>query len=165
MTLCDGPSIVRRASAIGVAALTVVAHAANAQTADRPDTKVGDQWKLAVYYTVPSTTPNRTWLITSVSAAGIEGTENGETLRLTHELNVIESPHGKVTVPAGDFDAFKLTSRESLSGTSPIGSQYAGETTRTYWYAPAAHAIVKSLSHNPYLGPSTVELVAFELNP
>jgi hypothetical protein len=203
-------SFVRRASALGGAALAIVAHAATAQTADRPDTQVGDQWKFAVYYAVPSATPSRTWLITSISAAGIEGTENGEPLRLTRDLNVIESPrtresnprllafplavgkrwnyatewvfkpkgstgksvvdvavvaYEKVTVPAGEFDAFRLTSREALSGTSPIGSQYAGETTRTYWYAPAARAVVKAVSHNPYLGQSTVELVAFELRP
>lgn len=210
MTLCNGHSIIRRAATIGVAVLAFVANAAIAQIADRPDVKVGDQWRFAVYYTVPSTTPNRTWLITSVSAAGIEGTEDGEFLKLTHELNVIESPRTKeanprllafplevgkqwryvsdwvfkskgskgksvidvaviayerVTVPAGEFDAFKLTSRENLSGTSPIGSQYAGETTRTYWYAPVARAIVKSVSHNLYLGPTTVELVAAELRP
>lgn len=210
MTLYNGPSIVRRSLAIGVAALTILAHAANAQTASRPDTKVGDQWKFAVYDTIPVATPNRTWLIASISAAGIEGTENGEPLRLTLDLNVIESPRNKesnpqllafplevgrrwhyesdwvfkpkgssgkivvdvaviayekVTVPAGEFDSFKLTSREALSGTSPIGSQYAGETTRTYWYAPAARAIVKSVSHSPYLGRSTVELVVFALHP
>lgn len=69
----------------------------------------------------------------------------------------------KVTVPAGEFDAFKLTARETLSGTSPIDSQFAGEVIRTYWYAPEARAVVKTVSHNPYLGSSTVELVAFEL--
>jgi len=195
---------------IAVFTLSLFAEAAIAQSVDRPDVKVGDQWKFAVYYTVPSTTPNRTWVITSVTATGIEGTENGEPLRLTRDLNVIESPRSKdsnpgllnfplvvgkrwqyesdwefkpkkssgkatvdvvvlayerVTVPAGEFDAFKLSAREALSGTSPIGSQYAGETTRTYWYAPAVRAIVKSVSHNPYLGPSTVELVGFELRP
>ena len=194
---------------IGVAALMLLADLAIAQSVDRPDVKVGDQWKFAVYYTVPSTTPSRTWLITSVTATGIEGTENGEPLRLTHDLNVIESPrhknsnlrllafplvvgkrwqyqndwefkakgakgksavdvmviaYEKVAVPAGEFDAFKLTAREALSGTSPIGSQYAGESTRTYWYAPAVRAIVKLESHDLYLGPSTVELVGFELH-
>jgi hypothetical protein len=181
-----------------------------AQRADRPDVKVGDRWSFAVWFTVPTTTPNRDWQITSVTDAGIEGTENGEPLSLTRELNVIESPRSKesnprllafplvvgarwryetewvfkpknargnatvevvvvayekVTVPAGELEAFKLTSREALGGTSPIGSQYAGETTRTYWYAPAARAIVKSVSHSPYLGPSTVELVGLELRP
>lgn len=197
----------RHASSI---ALFLIGGAALAQSAERPDVKAGDQWKFAVYYTVPSTTPNRSWLITSVSAAGVEGTEDGEPLRLTRELNVIESPrdrqsnpgllafplevgkrwryetdwvfkpkgsngtsvvdvavlaYEKVTVPAGEFDAFKLSSRESLSGTSPIGSQYAGETTRTYWYAPAARAVVKWISRNLYLGPSTVELVEYQLQP
>lgn len=210
MSLCNGHSIARRAAAIGFATLAAVAGATIAQTAERPDAKVGDQWKFAVYYTIPSAAPNRTWLITSVSATGIAGTENGEPLRLTRELNVMESPrerqsnpgllsfplevgkrwhyvtdwvfkpkgsngnsvvdvdviaYEKVAVPAGEFDAFKLASRETLGGTSPIGSQYAGETTRIYWYAPAARAIVKSISHNPYLGSSTVELVAFEPGP
>jgi hypothetical protein len=210
MTSWSGHSIVRRTCLFGVATLAVFADLAAAQSAERPDVRVGDQWKFAVYYTVPSTIPSRTWLITSVTGVGIEGTENGEPLSLTHDLNVVESPrtkesnprllsfplevgkrwqyvsdwvfkpkgakgsfgvevvvvaYEKVTVAAGEFDAFKLTSRETLSGTSPIGSQYAGETTRTYWYAPAARAIVKSISHNPYLGPSTVELVGFELRP
>lgn len=52
-----------------------------------------------------------------------------------------------------------------MSGTSPIGSRYDGEVKRTYWYAPAARTIVKWVSHNPYLGPSTTELVSFELRP
>jgi hypothetical protein len=149
-------------------------------------------------------------VITSVTPAGIEGTENGEPLALTPELNVLESPRHKdstpqglsfplevgkrwryasdwlfkakkskgsaivevevvgyenVTVPAGDFDAFKLVAKGSLHGVSPINSLYAGETTATYWYAPAARAIVKSVSHNPYLGKSTVELVELQLQP
>jgi hypothetical protein len=191
-----------------VAGLVLFANSAIAQTADRPEVTVGDEWKFAVYYTVPSTTPNRTWLITSVTEGGIDGTENGEPLRLTRELNVVESPrdrssnfkllafplqvgkrwhyvndwvfkmnasvgrstvdveivgYEKVTVPAGEFDAFKLTSREGLSGTSPAGSQYAGEITRTYWYAPRARTIVKSVTHDPYIGTTTVQLVAFQL--
>jgi hypothetical protein len=192
------------------AALALSAGPASGQSAERPEIKVGDRWQFAVYYTVPSAAPNRTWLVTSVAATGIEGTENGEALRLTRDLNVIESPrdrasdfrlldfplavgkrwqfvndwvfkpkgskgtsradvtviaYEKIAVPAGEFHAFKLTSRESLGGTSPIGSVYAGETTRTYWYAPEARAIVKLVSHNPYVGTSTVELVGFERRP
>ena len=210
MGSCGSYSIVRRTFLLGVATLAVFTDPAVAQSAGRPDVKVGDQWEFVVYYTVPSTIPNRTWRITSVTGVGIEGMEDGEPLSLTHDLNVVESPrtkesnpslltfplevgkrwqyvsdwvfkpkgskgsfavevvvvaYEKVTVAAGEFDAFKLASRETLSGTSPIGSQYAGETTRTYWYAPAARAIVKSVSHNPYLGPSTVELVGFDLRP
>lgn len=203
------PSL-RRSILLGVVAAVVLARPAMAQTAERPDVKVGDRWRFAAYATVPSATPNRTWLVTSVGATDIEGTENGEPLRLTRELNVVETPrdrysnarllafplavgkrweyvtewtfkakgsagraavvvtvhaYEKVTVPAGAFDAFRLVASESLSGTSPAGSVYAGETNRTYWYAPAARAIVKSVSHNPYLGPSVVELVGFEPGP
>lgn len=193
-----------------LAALVFFADRAIAQTVDRPEVRPGDEWKFAVYYTVPSATPNRTWLIISVTEAVIEGTENGEPLRLTPELNVLESPRDKssnfkllafplevgkrwhyvndwlfkmnasvgrstvdaevvgyenVTVPAGKFSAFKLTSKERLSGTSPDGSQYAAEITRTYWYAPAARTIVKSVSHDPYIGTTTTQLVAFQLRP
>lgn len=211
MALHCGYSTVRRtAFVLGMAALALVAKPAHAQIAELPDVKVGDQWRFAVYHTIPSATPNRTWLITAVDASGIEGTEDGEPLRLTRELNVVESPrdrssnprllafplavgkrwqfvndwvfkpkgstgqstvdvavvaYERVSVPAGEFDAFKLNSSESLSGGSPIGSMYAGETTRTYWYAPAARAIVKLVTHNPYLGPSTVALVGLELRP
>jgi len=153
-------------------------------------------------------TPNREWVIRLVGPARIEGTENGELLLLTPELNVVESPESrysdfrtlsfplevgkrwryatewlfkpkgskgqsvgevevlayeKVVVPAGEFDAFKLVATDRISGTSPINSQYAGEIVRTYWYAPAARAVVKIVTANPYLGPSTVELTGFRL--
>mgnify|MGYP006886485870 CR=1 FL=1 len=81
------------------------------------------------------------------------------------EADVVVVGYERVKVPAGEFDAFKLTARERMSGTSPIGSRIDAETVRTYWYAPAARTIVKRESKNPYLGPSTVELVAFELQP
>ena len=203
-------STVLRVSSTAILMLAVLAGPALAQKADRPAIKVGDRWHFVLYYTVPSTTPNRVWVVTSVAPTGIEGTENGEPLRLTPELNVLESPrhkesnpkalsfplevgrqwgyatdwvfkakgsngssivdvavvgHEKIRVPAGEFDAFKLVARGSLHGTSPINSQYAGETTTTYWYAPEARAIVKSVSHNPYLGVSTVELVELQLQP
>jgi len=67
----------------------------------------------------------------------------------------------KVRVAAGEFDAFKLESTARISGKSPIGSIYEGERTETYWYAPAARAIVKSVVRNPYLGESTTELVEY----
>lgn len=210
MSMQESNSIDRRLATLGFMGLAFLAEPVYGQSADLPVTIEGTQWKLAVYYATPTATPNRTWLITSVTATGIESTENGEPLRLTHELNVVESPrtresnprllsfplavgkkwqyvsdwvfkpkgasgkatvdvavigYEKVRVAAGEFDAFKLTSRERLSGTSPIGSQYAGETTRTYWYAPAAQAIVKSVSRAPpdrryvtSLSPSTVAM-------
>jgi hypothetical protein len=195
---------------VAVLAVAACVPSALAQTADRPSVRLGDQWRFAVYYSVPSTEPTRVWLVTSVTPAGIEGTENGEPLILTPDMNVLESPrhresnprtlsfplevgkrwryasdwvfkakgstgsvvvdvavvgYEQVKVVAGTFDAFKLVARGTLHGTSPINSQYAGETTTTYWYAPAPRAIVKSVHHNPYLGTSTVELVAFQLRP
>jgi hypothetical protein len=181
-----------------------------AQAAERPDVKVGDQWKFAVHYTVPGAVPPRTWLVTAVSATGILVSEDGEPVRLTSELNVLESPREResnprllafpmevghrwrystdwffkpkssnghavvevvvearenVTVPAGTYDAFRLTSTQDLSGTSPIGSVYAGQVVRTYWYAPAARAIVRMVTRHPYLGPSTMEAVEVALQP
>ncbi len=196
-------------SAASVVALAVAGTAA-AQEAARPEIRAGDQWQFAVYYTVPSRIPNRTWIVKSVTAEAIEGTENGEPLRLTPELNVLDSPRqaetnprmlrfplrvGKrwkykshwtfkakgssgsiamdvqvigrerVLVPAGGFDAFKLFARGALGGDSPSNTYYAGDTTTTYWYAPSARAIVKSVHHNPYLGSTTTELVAMRRGP
>lgn len=81
--------------------------------------------------------------------------------KLAVEVEVVSQE--KVAVVGGAFDAFKLVSKGSVSGTSPIGSQYDAVITTTYWYAPEARAIVKSVSHNPYLGTSTVDLVAYQL--
>jgi hypothetical protein len=66
-----------------VATLLLIGAPAVAQRADRPDVKVGDRWTFAVHYTVPTATPSRVWLITSVTADGIEGQENGEALKLS----------------------------------------------------------------------------------
>ena len=52
-----------------VAAVTLlVGGSVQAGQADRPRVSVGDSWQFAVYYTVPSTAPNRTWVITAVGA-------------------------------------------------------------------------------------------------
>lgn len=80
-------------------------------------------------------------------------------------VDVVVIGYEKVMVPAGEFDAFKLERKESIGGTSPIGSQYDAVITTTYWYAAPTRAIVKSVRHNPYLGVSTVELVGFQLQP
>jgi hypothetical protein len=187
-------------------ALAALCGPAVGQKADPPVLKAGDQWKFVVWYTVPSATPNRTWVITSVTPTKIEGTDNGEALLLTPELNVVESPrdrtsnlkmlsfplevgkqwryetewlfkpkgskgtftgnvtivaYEKVRVPAGEFDAFKLIDRRAMRGISGINSTIDAQSVVTYWYAPAANAIVKSEHRNPYLGPSTVELVEY----
>lgn len=203
-------SAVRRGWRLAMGAALLLALPAQAQIADRPRAAVGDRWQFVVFHAVPSRTPNRTWVVTATGPGRVFGTENGEPLTLTDELNVVDSPRqsesnpkslsfplevGKrwrydsewlfkpkssrgtiavdvsvvgyesVDVPAGRFEAFKLVAIGELGGTSPINSVYAGRTTTTYWYSPAARAIVRSVHHNPYLGTQTVELVAFELHP
>jgi len=190
----------------------VLAPAAQAQVAERPEIRAGDRWQWAEYYSVPSQAPARNRTITAVSDEGIVGVENGEPLRLTRDTNLIESwrdrystafqalrfplevgqrwrfktdwhfkpkgssggadvevevlAHEKIRVVAGEFDAFKLRSKSTQSGKSPIGSVYDGSiVTATYWYAPAARAVVRSEVHNPYLGRYTLELVGFQPAP
>jgi hypothetical protein len=202
---------VRRLAATGAAALLfTLAPPVIAQTAQRPVVKPDDAWRFVEYYTVPSTVPTRHWVVTRVTPSEIEGTENGEPLRLTPELNVLDSPrtreslpgalrfplevgkswryesdwlfkpkgskgtmsvevvvagHEKVSVPAGEFDAFRIVATRKVRGASSFGSVIDAETGSTYWYAPAARAIVKAVNRNPYLGPSTVELVDYALQP
>jgi hypothetical protein len=205
----DNEGLVRIPFCIGVG-LALLAGPALAQKAERPEVKVGDRWQFVRYYSVASTKPNLTWEIKSVTETEILGTENGEPLRMTPDLNVVDSPERKqstpealsfplevgkswryatdwlfkpkgsmgsivvdvevvarerIAVPAGEFEAFKLVSKGWVSGTSPINSQYEGVITTTYWYAAAPRTIVKSVTHNPYLGASTVELVAYQLRP
>jgi hypothetical protein len=182
--------------------------AAQAQLALTPSVAAGDEWRFAVYYTVPSAVPNRSWVVKSVNSVHIEATENGEPLVMTRELNVLDSPrhsesdpralsfpmrvgdrwrystdwlfkaktsrgnlivdvkvvsYEAVRVPAGIFEAFRLEAKGQLGGNSPSNTFFAGETATTYWYAPVARAIVKSVHHNPYQGTTTVELVDFKL--
>lgn len=202
--------MIPRLSLLAVLVVALSAGPAYAQRADRPDLGAGDRWDFVVWYSTPSAEPNRTWIVTAVNGARVEGTENGEPLVLTSELNVLDSPRSadsrsqalafplevgkrwrytsewlfkpknskgtsvvdvvvvgyeKVRVPAGEFDAFRLEAKAALRGVSGIGSVIDGETLTTYWYAPAARAVVKSVARNPYLGPSTVELVRFERGP
>lgn len=192
-------------------ALALLAPAAGAQSAQRPPVQPGDRWDFAVYYAVRHTAPTRTWVVVSVGPDAIVGTENGAPLRLTPELNPLESPllaqtgtellrfplrvgrqwkhvahvrfkdngsqarvetqvqvaaHETVRVAAGEFEAFRLEAKGTIHGSSYGGSgQLRGETATTYWYAPAARAIVKSTNRNTYRGESTVELVAYRLRP
>jgi hypothetical protein len=80
-------------------------------------------------------------------------------------VDVLVVAHEKVRVPAGEFDAFKLEAKGSFRRVSGINSQVVGESAATYWYAPAARAIVKSVSRDPYWGMPTVELVEFQRRP
>ena len=202
-------SVVRRVSAALVLILVVLTSPALAQKADRPAVKVGDEWQFVEYFGFPPAKPNQTWVVTSITPSGIEGTANGKPQLLTPDLNIVESPRLKhsdfrmlsfplevgkkwscssnaynvlnqspftveydvtvlanerVRVPAGEFDAFKLEAKGRFGVDGPPGPG-ALEETRSYWYAPAARAIVKEEVRNPFRGAYTVELVAFKLQP
>lgn len=195
----------RRIAPLALLAL-VVAGPVLAQRADRPSLRAGDRWQFVEYHTVPSKTPNRAWTITSVTDTQVAGTENGEPLLLTADLNILDSPRSRYSNPeflrfpletgrtwrfatdwlfkgtgssgtaevevavlgyetllvaGGSFAAFKLVSTARTRGKSPKGSLIDADIVTTYWYAPAARAIVKSVTRNPYIGVTTVELVEF----
>jgi hypothetical protein len=86
--------VIRRISSVVVLTLTILASPASAQKADRPEVKVGDEWLFVAYDALrpAKPSPNRVWVVTSVTPAGIEGTENGKPLMLTPDLNVLDSP-------------------------------------------------------------------------
>ena len=56
--------------------------------------KVGDRW-LFVKRSTAGAKLEYAWVVTSVSPTGITGTENGQPLALTLDLNIIESPQEK----------------------------------------------------------------------
>ena len=169
-------SRVTRVPLLALLAFAALAGPAIAQKADQPIVRAGDRWQFVEYYGIASTEPNRDWVVTSVTPSQIEGTENGELLMLTSELNVLESPrnknsnpkalsfpleigkqwrfasewlfkvtgskgssivdvevvgHEKVSVPAGDFEAFKLVSKGNLRGVSLKNSLIEAEVTST----------------------------------
>jgi hypothetical protein len=73
--------------------------------------------------------------------------------------------HETVRVVAGRFDAFKLEARGEFTGRSKGGPGIlSGEFKSTYWYAPAAKAIVKSEIWSTYRGSATVELAQVQLS-
>ena len=94
----DNEGLVRIPFCIGVG-LALLAGPALAQKAERPEVKVGDRWQFVRYYSVASTKPNLTWEINSVTETEILGTENGEPLRMTPDLNVVDLPERKQSTP------------------------------------------------------------------
>lgn len=82
-----------------IALLLAFTTPAAGQTADRPRVQAGDRWQFVMYYGLPSTIPNRTWIVDNVTATRIEGTENGEPLRLTPDMNVLDSPRQRESNP------------------------------------------------------------------
>lgn len=209
MKISERGSVVRLVSTAIVLILAVLPGPAQAQSADRPEVKVGDEWQFMNYTVVPIQKPNVVWVITSVTPTGIAGTSNGKPLTLTPDLNVIESPtrkfsdrrvlsfpleigkswtysthiefkdlggaqrqdagvtvaaYEKVTVPAGQFDAFKIETKGKFGQEEAAGAG-AREFTETTWYAPSARAVVKNVYRDPVIGERVQELASFKLQP
>jgi hypothetical protein len=88
--------------------------------------------------------------------------DNGSTAKVQVDVEV--QAHERVKVPAGEFDAWRLQSRSRIDGRSYAGAgAIQGEGLSTYWYAPAARAIVKSINWSTYRGEATTELVSYQL--
>jgi len=83
----------------------------------------------------------------------------------SEELTVKVVGYEKVRVPAGELDAFKLKWKSSFNSASGGG----GIQGITYWYAPAARAVVKSDQLLTWQGGGqpevTCELAEFQLQP
>jgi hypothetical protein len=80
------------------------------------------------------------------------------------KYSVVVLTFEKVRVPAGEFDAFKLEATGTFSGVSGF-DPVSGSSSRTYWYAPAARAIVKDEINDPYRGRYGFELTSYKLQP
>ncbi|SPJ16800.1 Carboxylesterase type B (modular protein) [Burkholderiales bacterium] len=61
--------------------------------AERPKVKVGERWKFACETGAQKS--ELVWVVTSVDQTGIKGTENGQPLVLSPEMNQVESPRRK----------------------------------------------------------------------
>jgi len=83
----------------------------------------------------------------------------------SEKYSVRVADYEKVRVPAGEFDSFKLEAKSSFSAEN--GG--AGTHVFTYWYAPAARAVVKEMDQVTWGGggwPETsCELAEFQLQP
>ena len=68
----------------------------------------------------------------------------------------------KVRVPAGEFNALKVVSTESFSGTDAKGKPYSGAATFTYWVSPQAPCLVKVESRNASGPQHSEQLMSFK---
>ena len=80
------------------------------------------------------------------------------------DAGVTVAGYEKVTVPAGQFDAFKIEAKGKLGQQGAAGAG-AMDFTETSWYAPSARAIVKQVYRDPVVGERVLELASFKLQP
>jgi hypothetical protein len=80
------------------------------------------------------------------------------------DARVTVAAYEKVTVPAGQFDAFKIETKGKFGQEGAAGAG-AREFTETTWYAPSARAVVKQVYRDPVIGERVLELASFKLQP
>jgi hypothetical protein len=80
------------------------------------------------------------------------------------DAGVTVAAYEKVSVPAGQFDAFKIEAKGKLGQQGAAGAG-AMDFTETSWYAPSARAIVKQVYRDPVVGERVLELASFKLQP
>lgn len=100
------------------------------------------------------------WSVTSHFVAH-ESIVAGGTDEGTEKLSVTVVGYERVRVRAGAFGAFKLKWKSSWQDIHG----YSGITDSTYWYAPAARAIVKSELVHHWEPDINCELAEFQLQP
>jgi len=107
--------------------------------------EVGKQWEFT-----------DKWLDHTSTPPDAVGSEKGKVKVVSYE---------KVRVPAGEFDTFAVKWNSSWNN----GMGGSGITDYTYWYAPAARAIIKSNLRVTWQGggypDQTCEVVEFKLQP
>ena len=80
------------------------------------------------------------------------------------DAGVTVAAYEKVTVPAGQYDAFKIETKGKFGQEGAAGAG-AREFTETTWYAPSARAVVKQVYRDPLIGERVLELASFKLQP
>ena len=80
------------------------------------------------------------------------------------DAGVLVAAYEKITVRAGQFDAFKIEAKGKWGQEGAAGAA-ATEFTETSWYSPSARAIVKQVYWDPEVGERVIELVSFKLQP
>jgi uncharacterized caspase-like protein len=77
----------------------------------------------------------------------------GDTVR--HEVNVQVVGWERITVPAGNFDAVKITLRGQLQVTAAVGTG-DGTISDVVWYAPAVGQLIKKeIEQHAYTAPAS----------
>ena len=134
MQTIERRSVIQHILSAAVLAIAALSSPALAQKAERPDVKVGDRWRLEVRLgTGPSAMKlqDLSRVVTSVTAAGIERTDNGLRVVLTPDLNEIESTSYKHS--DSRLLSFPLELGKQWHCTDEFLSKFIGKEARMNW--------------------------------